>query len=599
MSDFEERLHTALSHAYEIERELTGAGMSRVFVATDRALGRKVVIKVLPPELTAGVNRERFRREVQVAAQLQHPHIVTLLSAGEDGDIVYYTMPFIEGESLRVALEKGPLSVRDVVRILHDVVDALAYAHARGVIHRDIKPGNILKLGAHALVTDFGVAKALNAAMPTSGITSSGMAIGTPAYMAPEQLAGDPAADHRIDIYAVGLLAYELLTGESPFTGPSPQATMAAQLTRDPEPLYQCCPGVPQALSAIIMQCLAKNPEERPPTAEALMSALDSITTSSGDVKTQAIATLPAVDKRRRRLTIGAGLATVALGSAVAVFASQRGDEPEIRNAHADPSISVSASATASAAPRAEAATAAVPAQAPAPVPVVLTREDSLAIADAVRKRLAKEEVARGSQHSTMMADSITAYVRKLAIDSIIKATLPAGTRIPVWTETMPPPVPYAPATPLSTRRRVVVTDPRESRRQELNAFGRALTDSIRRSLAVRGPYQVVSGDSVRAALAVSRVRQDVEKALSPDVIISPAFVGAGDTMTVMVTLRSRDTMFGPSVRMASGKFRVDDAEKSIPALVKLVAAQLDDMQKQRVMRLVHPAPSPLGTGKK
>ncbi|HEY0242245.1 MAG TPA: serine/threonine-protein kinase, partial [Gemmatimonadaceae bacterium] len=194
MSNFEDQLRTALSPAYEIERELHGAGMSRVFVATDRSLGRKVVIKVLPPELTAGVNRERFRREIQVAAQLQHPHIVTLLSAGEDGELLYYTMPYIEGESLRHSLEKGPLAVKEVVRMLHDVVDALAYAHARGVIHRDIKPGNILRQGSHALVTDFGVAKALNASMPVSGITSAGMAIGTPAYMAPEQLAGDPAA---------------------------------------------------------------------------------------------------------------------------------------------------------------------------------------------------------------------------------------------------------------------------------------------------------------------------------------------------------------------------------------------------------------------
>src|SRR5687768_17621338 len=317
MTDFEERLRSALSPAYDIERELTGAGMSRVFVAIDRALGRRVVIKVLPPELTAGVNRERFRREVQVAAQLQHPHIVTLLSAGEDGDILYYTMPYIEGESLRAALEKGPLSVRDVVRILHDVVDALAYAHARGVIHRDIKPGNILKLGQHALVTDFGVAKALNAAMPVSGITTAGMAIGTPAYMAPEQLAGDPAADHRLDIYAVGLLAYELLTGESPFTGPSPQATMAAQLTRDPEPLYQICPDVPPPLSAIIMQCLSKEASQRPPTAEALMAALDSITTSSGDVKVPATPVLPAVKSRRRKMVLitGFGTAAVAAGA--------------------------------------------------------------------------------------------------------------------------------------------------------------------------------------------------------------------------------------------------------------------------------------------
>src|SRR3954453_13505094 len=166
MITFEQQLKDAVSHAYEIERELGGGGMSRVFVATDKSLGRKVVIKVLSPELTADVNRGRFRREIQVAAQLQHPYIVTLLSAGEDGDLLYFTMPFIEGESLRHALEKGALSVKEVVRMLHDVVDALAYAHARGVIHRDIKPANILRQGTHALVTDFGVAKALNAAMP-------------------------------------------------------------------------------------------------------------------------------------------------------------------------------------------------------------------------------------------------------------------------------------------------------------------------------------------------------------------------------------------------------------------------------------------------
>src|SRR5687767_6580972 len=168
------------------------------------ALGRKVVVKVLPPDLAAGVNRERFRREIHLAAQLQHPHIVPLLTAGEDGDLLYYTMPYVSGESLRARLEeKGRLSVRDVVRILTDVVDALAYAHAHGVMHRDIKPGNVLTQRSHALVTDFGVAKALSAALPLAGSTTSGMAIGTPAYMAPEQLAADPAADHRVDIYAV------------------------------------------------------------------------------------------------------------------------------------------------------------------------------------------------------------------------------------------------------------------------------------------------------------------------------------------------------------------------------------------------------------
>ncbi|HVF40436.1 MAG TPA: serine/threonine-protein kinase, partial [Gemmatimonadaceae bacterium] len=162
MKTFEERLRDTLSHAYDIERELGGGGMSRVFVATDRSLGRKVVIKLLSPELTADVNRGRFRREIQVAAQLQHPHIVPLLSAGEHEDLLYFTMPFIKGESLKSAVEKnGPLAVVDVVRILYHVTEALDYAHDSGVVHRDIKPANILRSGGYYLVTDFGVAKAL------------------------------------------------------------------------------------------------------------------------------------------------------------------------------------------------------------------------------------------------------------------------------------------------------------------------------------------------------------------------------------------------------------------------------------------------------
>src|ERR1041385_5391623 len=198
MTGFAEHLQDALGTNYQLERELIGGGMSRVFVARDRSLGRLVVVKVLPPELAAGVNRDRFRREIQVAAQLQHPHIVPLLSAGEQGDLLWYTMPYIDGESLRAALERQKrFSARDVCRILHDIVDALSFAHERGIVHRDIKPANILTQGAHALVADFGVAKALSAAMPLSGVTSAGIAIGTPAYMAPEQLAGDAAADRK------------------------------------------------------------------------------------------------------------------------------------------------------------------------------------------------------------------------------------------------------------------------------------------------------------------------------------------------------------------------------------------------------------------
>ena len=565
MSNFEEQLRTALSPAYEIERELFGAGMSRVFVATDRSLGRKVVIKVLPPELTAGVNRERFRREIQVAAQLQHPHIVTLLSAGEDGELLYYTMPFIEGESLRHALEKGPLAVKDVVRMLHDVVDALAYAHARGVIHRDIKPGNILRQGSHALVTDFGVAKALNAAMPVSGITSAGMAIGTPAYMAPEQLAGDPAADHRIDIYAVGLLAYELLTGESPFTGPSPQATMAAQLTRVPEPLYQCCPDVPPPLSAIIMQCLAKEPHLRPPSAEALMTALDAITTSSGEIKTAETKILPAVSGRRRRMTVAAGLATVALGSAVAVFASQQNEEAT----PTPPAVAATSAATA-AVPAPAAKSAAVP-KPPAPAaPLALTRKDSLAIAAAVQKRLAQEAAVRGPERVFVVADSLTAHVRKVAIDSILRATLPPGVKMPLWRDVAPPAA-------WGGKRRVVVTDPKEGRNPTLNSFGSALSDSIRKALSKRMTYSVVAKDSVAAVLEVSRARSQVEKALKPDLLISPTFAGIGDTMSVIVTIR--DVRTGArGMRVASNKIVVSDSDKSIPAIVRDVMEQVESL---------------------
>ena len=584
MSNFEDQLRSALAPAYDIERELTGAGMSRVFVATDKALGRKVVVKVLPPELTAGVNRERFRREIQVAAQLQHPHIVTLLSAGEDGELLYYTMPYIEGESLRNSLEKGPLAVRDVVRILHDVVDALAYAHARGVIHRDIKPGNILRQGAHALVTDFGVAKALNAAT-ISGITSAGMAIGTPSYMAPEQLAGDPTADHRIDIYAVGLLAYELLTGESPFTGPSPAATMAAQLTRVPEPLYQCCPDVPPPLSAIIMQCLAKEPSQRPPTAEALMAALDSITTSSGDIKTPATQVLPSVARRRRRITIAAGVATVALGSAVVLFASQRAESPRVA-AGADttaPTAPTQPLAPSTAAPRSAANPAA---------PVALTAADSLAIAEAVQKRLAKEEALHGREHLTMFADSIARVVRKSAIDSILRVNLPRGAAIPVWTD-------FAPFAEFTGKRRVVVTEPRAGRNQNLNAFGSALADSLRRALMKRKNFSVVDPDSVNAVLSVSRVRTDVEKALKPDILIAPSLVGFGDSMTVLVTVRDIRNGLPNGARVASSKFAASDPEASIPGLVQGVMSQVENLLRTPTIVRMRPPSPPAGSDKR
>src|SRR5712691_2038286 len=278
VADLQVRLQNALGAAYRIERELGGGGMSRVFVATDATLDRQVVVKVLPPDLAAGLNAERFRREIQLAAKLQHPHIVPLLSAGAAEGLLYYTMPLIEGESLRAKLvRQGELPIPEAVRILLDVADALAYAHEHGLVHRDIKPDNVLISGKHAVVTDFGVSKALSTATGKATLTSIGVALGTPAYMAPEQAAADPSTDHRPDIYAVGVMAYEMLTGRPPFTGTSPQMVLAAHVTQAPEPVSRLRATVPPALAELIMRCLAKKPADRPQRAEELRHQLEAM----------------------------------------------------------------------------------------------------------------------------------------------------------------------------------------------------------------------------------------------------------------------------------------------------------------------------------
>ena len=275
-ADVQDRLQEALGGAYAIERELGGGGMSRVFVAEERALGRKVVVKVLPPELAAEVSVERFRRDVQLAASLQHPHVVPVLSAGSAGGLLYYTMPYVEGESLRERLARsGALPVGEALRILRELADVLAYAHRHGVVHRDIKPANVLLTEGHAMVTDFGVAKALSAAAGTDALTATGLAVGTPAYMAPEQATADPHVDHRADIYALGAVAYEMLAGQPPFTGSSSQAVLAAQVTRAPEPLGALRATVPPALAALVMRLLEKHPADRPQNADEVLLALD------------------------------------------------------------------------------------------------------------------------------------------------------------------------------------------------------------------------------------------------------------------------------------------------------------------------------------
>ena len=254
--------------------------MSRVFVAEETALERKVVIKVLPPETAAQVSLERFKREILLAAKLQHPHIVPLLTAGESNGLPYFTMPFVDGESLRVRLARhGELPVNPAIRMLREIASALAYAHEHGIVHRDIKPDNVLLSGGSAMVTDFGVAKALSASSNAEhgGMTSLGVALGTPAYMSPEQASADPSVDHRADIYSFGVLAYELLTGQPPFAGRTPQNVLAAHMIEVPEAINKRRASLAPALAALVMRCLEKRPADRPQSASEVVHALDDI----------------------------------------------------------------------------------------------------------------------------------------------------------------------------------------------------------------------------------------------------------------------------------------------------------------------------------
>ncbi|HRP07276.1 MAG TPA: serine/threonine-protein kinase, partial [Gemmatimonadales bacterium] len=267
-----------------VERELGGGGMSRVFVAHEHRLSRRVVVKVLSPELVQGLNAERFEREILLAASLQQANIVPVLTAGEVGGLPYFTMPFIEGESLRSRLTGTGLPISDVLAILRDVTKALAYAHSRGIVHRDIKPDNVLLSGGTAVVTDFGIAKALSASRTTgvgATLTSVGTSIGTPAYMAPEQVAGDPGVDHRADLYSLGCLAQELITGRPPFSDRTAQRMLAAHLSEAPPSIESARGDCPPALARLVSQLLAKDPADRPRDANAVLRALDAASTAS------------------------------------------------------------------------------------------------------------------------------------------------------------------------------------------------------------------------------------------------------------------------------------------------------------------------------
>lgn len=294
MHNLQDRLQQALGSAYRIERDLGGGGMGRVFLAEETALGRKVAIKVLRPRLVADVSAERFAREIQLAARLQQANIVPVFSAGRipqgegQPELPYYIMPYVSGESLRQRLAAGPLSVSETVPILRDIARALAYAHAQGVVHRDIKPDNVLLSGGTAVVVDFGIAKALTDARedaPDAGatLTVRGSAIGTPGYMAPEQAAGDPGIDHRADLYAFGILAHEMVAGVTPFGDrDTPQSLLRAHLSEPPLPLVERVPSCPPALAQLVMKCLEKPAAGRPQSADDVLRALDAVTTDGG-----------------------------------------------------------------------------------------------------------------------------------------------------------------------------------------------------------------------------------------------------------------------------------------------------------------------------
>jgi len=280
--DLTDRLNESLAPTYRVERELGGGGMSRVFLATEITLGRSVVIKVLPPDMSTAFLAERFRREITLAAKLRHPNIVPLLAAGDAAGLLYYTMPFVEGETLRERIVPGrAVPVPEALHILRDIADALSYAHRHNVVHRDIKPDNVLLEHGHAVVADFGVAKALaNASQTvtpaTADISTVGVTFGTVAYMAPEQAAADPAIDHRADLYSLGVLAYELLTGATPFSGRTPHQTITAHMVETPQPIAIQCPDLPPAVADLVMRLLAKHPD-RPGSAADVVNTLEGL----------------------------------------------------------------------------------------------------------------------------------------------------------------------------------------------------------------------------------------------------------------------------------------------------------------------------------
>ncbi len=328
MSDLHERLSNALSDRYELGRELGRGGMAVVYLATDLKQGRQVALKVFQPDVAAAMGPARFQREIEIATRLEHPHILSLYDSGEAEGLLYYVMPYVEEESLRQRLDReGQLPIEDALRIAREMAEALDYAHEQGVVHRDVKPGNVLLQRGHALLADFGVARALEDA-GGDRLTKTGVSVGTPHYMAPEQATGAEAADARSDVYAVGAVLYEMLTGEPPYTGATPQAVLARRLAGPPTPIPVLRETVPPELDAVVQKSMARSAADRWQSAGDLAKALAAA--ERGGTPIPGLSTWPGVtgevagvgDKAvrgKRRVTIGAiaaaAVAAVLLGT--------------------------------------------------------------------------------------------------------------------------------------------------------------------------------------------------------------------------------------------------------------------------------------------
>src|SRR3954463_688065 len=324
VTDIPPRLIEALRDHYRLERELGRGGMGAVYLAEDLKHHRRVAVKVLRPDLSASLGTDRFLREIEVAARLQHPAILPLHDSGQAGGYVFYIMPYVEGESLRDRLERqGELPVEETARILTEVLDALAYAHGKGVIHRDIKPDNIMLSGRHALLLDFGVAKAVNDSAGPEFVTTTGMALGTPSYMAPEQAVADKQVDHRADLYAVGVVGYEMLAGQRPFPGNTAQQIVVAQMTKTPDELLSHRPSVPPALASAIMRAIERNPADRWQSAADMAARLEPYVVSSGE-STPAPRPAPDLPRRSRWMGLAIGVAVLVTAIVAAVLLRPR-----------------------------------------------------------------------------------------------------------------------------------------------------------------------------------------------------------------------------------------------------------------------------------